>query len=40
MGKMLYFLLSEKLTFFRTENRKLIEWLSLLLKEGKAQVRK
>lgn len=34
------FLLSEKLTFSRTENRKLVEWLSLLLKEGKAQVRK
>lgn len=40
MDRMLYFLLSEKLTFFRTENRNLIEWLSLLLKEGKAHVRK
>lgn len=39
MDRMLYFLYSEKLTFFRTQNRKLIEWLSLFFKEGKAQVR-
>lgn len=35
---MLYFLLSEKLTFFRKENRNLIERLSLLLRgEGTRQ---
>lgn len=39
MDRMLYFLLSEKLTFFRKENRNLIERLSLLLR-GKAHVRK
>lgn len=38
MDRMLYFLLSEKLTFFRKENRNLIERLSLLLRgEGTRQ---
>lgn len=38
MDRMLYFLLTEKLTFFRKENRNLIEWLSLLLRgEGTRQ---